>query len=112
MTIDTFNAADEHGWCLDANTGEIKPSDWDSGTRIRVQNLFAKVPARLKFLRGDRAEVMSILEIVKRLAMARVDVGFTLNNKWFFPKGQSLLERMSAVMGDDIVGHMLDIDAG
>ena len=111
MTIDTYNANDEHGWQLNANTGEVKPSDWDSGTRIRVQNLFANVPARLKFLRGDRAEMMAVLEIVKRLAMARRDVGFVLNNKWFFPKNQDLLERMAAVMGDDITGRMLEIDA-
>ena len=111
MTIDTYNENDEHGWQLNANTGEVKPSDWDSGTRIRVQNLFANVPARLKFLRGDRAEMMAVLEIVKRLAMARRDVGFVLNNKWFFPKNQDLLERMAAVMGDDIAGRMLEIDA-
>lgn len=111
MTIDTYNENDEHGWQLNANTGEVKPSDWDSGTRIRVQNLFANVPARLKFLRGDRAEMMAVLEIVKRLAMARRDVGFVLNNKWFFPKNQDLLERMAAVMGDDILGRMLEIDA-
>lgn len=111
MTIDTHNDLDEHGWQLNATTGEIKPSDWDSGTRIRVQNLFANVPARLKFLRGDRAEMMSIVEIIKRLAMARRDVGFVLNNKWFFPKNQSLLDRMAAVMGDDIQGRMLCIDA-
>ena len=111
MTIDTYHAGEPNGWQLNATTGEIKPSNWDSGTRIRVQNLFAKVPARLKFLRGDRAEVMSVLEIVKRLAMARRDVGFVLNNKWFFPKNQDLLERMAAVMGDDILGRMLEINA-
>ncbi|MBR4507527.1 MAG: DNA mismatch repair endonuclease MutL [Alphaproteobacteria bacterium] len=111
VTIDTYHAGEPNGWQLNATTGEIKPSNWDSGTRIRVQNLFAKVPARLKFLRGDRAEVMSVLEIVKRLAMARRDVGFVLNNKWFFPKNQDLLERMAAVMGDDILGRMLEINA-
>lgn len=111
MTIDTYNESEPNGWQLNATTGEIKPSDWDSGTRIRVQNLFGNVPARLKFLRGDRAETMSVLEIIKRLALARRDVGFVLNNKWFFPKGQDLLERMIAVMGDDINGRMLEINA-
>ncbi len=111
MTIDTYNSLDGNGWRLDANTGEIKPSDWDSGTRIRVENLFSRTPARLKFLRGDRAEMMSVLEIVKRLAMGRRDVGFVLNNKWRFPKGQDLLERMAAVMGDDIQGRMLEVNA-
>ncbi len=111
MTIDTNNGADENGWQIDATTGEIKPSDWDAGTRIRVHNLFAKTPARLKFLRGDRAELISVLDVVKRLAMARPDVGFVLNNKWRFPKNQDLSERIVAVMGDDVRGRMLDIDA-
>lgn len=111
MTIDTCNGVDENGWQIDATTGEIRPSDWESGTRIRVQNLFAKTPARLKFLRGDRAEMMSVLDVVKRLAMARSDVGFTLNNKWRFPKNEDLLSRIESVMGGDVVGRMLEIDA-
>ena len=111
MTIDTCNGADENGWQIDATTGEIRPSDWESGTRIRVANLFAKTPARLKFLRGDRAEMMSVLDVVKRLAMARSDVGFVLNNKWRFTKNEDLTDRIAAVMGDDVVGRMLDVDA-
>lgn len=110
MTIDTCNGADENGWQIDATTGEIRPSDWESGTRIRVANLFAKTPARLKFLRGDRAEMMSVLDVVKRLAMARSDVGFVLNNKWRFTKNEELMERIAAVMGDDVRGRMLDVD--
>lgn len=111
MTIDTCNGVDENGWHLDCGTGQVRPSDWESGTRIRVENLFGKTPARLKFLRGDRAEMMSVLDVVKRLAMARPDVGFVLNNKWRFPKNQDMGARIAAVMGDDVVGRMLDIDA-
>ena len=111
MRIDTYNMAEAHGWQIDATTGEIKPSDWECGTRIRVQNLFAKTPARLKFLRGDKAELISVLEVMKRLAMARPDVGFVLNNKWRFPKQQDLSERIVAVMGDDVRGRMLEINA-
>ncbi len=110
MTIDTCNGADSNGWHLDCNTGDVRPSDWQSGTRIRVQNLFAKTPARLKFLRGDRAETMSILDVVKRLALARTDVGFVLNNKWRFPKNQPLMERIVSVMGEDVRGRMLPVD--
>lgn len=111
MEIDTYNCADENGWHLDCNTMEIRPCAWDSGTRIRVKNLFGRTPARLKFLRSDRAELMSVLETVKRLAMARTDVGFTLNNKWRFPKNQDLIERIASVMGDDVRGRMLDLEA-
>ena len=111
MVIDTRNSEDSNGWTLNCETGDIKPSDWEEGTRIRVQNLFAKTPARLKFLRGDRAEMVSVLDVVKRLAMARPDVGFTLNNKWRFPKNQPMAERIAAVMGDDVRGRMLSVDA-
>ncbi len=111
MVIDTNNGADKNGWQIDCNTGEIKPSEWENGTRMRVRNLFAKTPARLKFLRGDRAELMSVLDVVKKLAMARTDVGFVLNNKWVFPKNQDLLSRIAAVMGADVVGRMLEVDA-
>lgn len=111
MTIDTYNNNDEHGWCLDANTGDIRPSDWESGTRVQVKNLFAKTPARLKFLHGDKAELMAVVDVVKRLAISRLDVGFVLNNKWRFPKNQTLNDRIMSVMGDDVNGRMLDIDA-
>lgn len=111
MTIDTFHDGAPNGWQLNAETMEIKPSDWECGTRIRVANLFAKTPARLKFLHTDRAEMLSVLDTVKRLAMARVDVGFVLNNKWRFPKNQDLLERVVSVMGVDVRGKMLRVDS-
>lgn len=111
MTIDTCNGNDTNGWQLDCNTGEIRPSDWQSGTRVRVQNLFAKTPARLKFLRTDKGEMMAVLDVIKRLAMARTDVGFILNNKWRFPKNQPLMDRIIAVMGEDVRGRMHQVSA-
>jgi len=111
MLIDTCNGKDKNGWCMNANTAEIKPSDWESGTRIRVANLFTKTPARLKFLHSDKAEMLSVLETVKRLAMGRTNVGFVLNNKWFFPRNQDLIERIIAIMGEDVRDKMLNIDA-
>lgn len=111
MTIDTYRAGGANGWQIDATTGEVRPSAWDAGTRVRVRNLFGKTPARLKFLRADRAEMAGVLEVIKRLAMARSDVGFVLNDKWHFPKNQDLEERIAAVMGDDVRGNLLRVDA-
>ena len=110
MVIDTFNNVEAHGWQLNADNMEIKPSDWENGTRMRVANLFAKTPARLKFLHTDKAELLAVLDTVKRLAMARTDVGFVLNNKWRFHKNQDLLERVIAIMGEDVRGQMLYTD--
>ena len=111
MGIDTSRADDTNGWHLNAKSGEIRPSSWESGTRIRVENLFANTPARLKFLHTDKSEMLAVLDVVKRLALSRVDVGFVLNNKWRFPRGQSLMERIVSVMGEDVRGQMLEIDA-
>lgn len=110
MKIDTNNGAGENGLNLDVNTMEIKPSDWENGTRIRVANLFSKTPARLKFLNSDKSEMLAVLDVVKRLALSRTDVGFLLNNKWRFPKNQDLIERIISVMGEDVRGNMLPVD--
>ena len=56
------------------------PAALPPGTRIKVEGLFDKVPARRKFLRSPRAEYAACLDAVKRLAMARSDVGFTLDH--------------------------------
>ena len=49
-----------------------------AGTRVEVRDLFFATPARLKFLKSARAESLAVIDMVKRLAMARPDVGFTL----------------------------------
>ncbi|MDB5739419.1 MAG: mismatch repair protein, partial [Alphaproteobacteria bacterium] len=48
------------------------------GTRAEVRELFYATPARLKFLKSSRSEDLAIIDIVKRLAMSRPDIGFTL----------------------------------
>ncbi|QGY80622.1 DNA mismatch repair endonuclease MutL [Sphingorhabdus lacus] len=60
-------------------TGE-GPAALPSGTRVRVENLFGKIPARRKFLRSPRAEYAAALDTIKRLAMARSDIGFTVEH--------------------------------
>jgi DNA mismatch repair protein MutL len=65
--------------CVDRGTkGELKPAAGNEGTSIEVRDLFSSVPARLKFLKSERAENMAVAEVVKRLAMAHPQVGFTL----------------------------------
>ena len=49
-----------------------------SGTRVEVRELFFATPARLKFLKSARSEELAVTDVVKRLAMARADVAFTL----------------------------------
>jgi len=71
------------GWFIEIDHGEKVaegPAALPPGTRIRVERLFDKVPARRKFLRSPRSEYSACLDAVKRLAMARSDVGFTLDH--------------------------------
>jgi DNA mismatch repair protein MutL len=71
------------GWRIIIDHGaevEEGPAALPPGTRIRVEGLFDKVPARRKFLRSPRSEYAACLDAVKRLAMARSDVGFTLDH--------------------------------
>ncbi|MEO6224710.1 MAG: DNA mismatch repair endonuclease MutL [Sphingomicrobium sp.] len=72
---DGWQVAIDHG----AMAGE-GPAALPPGTRVRVEGLFDKVPARRKFLRTPRAEYAACLDTVKRLAMARSDVAFTLDH--------------------------------
>ena len=71
------------GWFVEIDHGDRVgegPAPLPPGTRIRIQRLFEKVPARRKFLRTPRSEYAACLDSVKRLAMARSDVGFTLDH--------------------------------
>ena len=71
------------GWRIEVDHGEKiaeGPAALPPGTRIRVEGLFDKVPARRKFLRSPRSEYAACLDAVKRLAMARPDVSFTLDH--------------------------------
>jgi len=71
------------GWQIAVDHGQPAgegPAALPPGTAIRVEGLFEKVPARRKFLRSPRAEYAACLDVVKRLAMARSDVAFTLEH--------------------------------
>ena len=71
------------GWHRVVDNGALAsdgPAAIPPGTRIRVEELFARVPARRKFLRSARSEYAACLDVVKRLAMARPDIAFTLEH--------------------------------
>ena len=73
----------ETGWQVVVDHGEKledAPAAVPPGTRVRAEALFAKVPARRKFLRTARSEYIACLDVVRRLAMARPDIAFTLEN--------------------------------
>ena len=60
--------------------GAVRPAALRAGTTVELRDLFYATPARLKFMRTDRAEALAISDVVKRLAMAEPSVGFTLRD--------------------------------
>jgi DNA mismatch repair protein MutL len=72
------------GWSRIVDNGRLEgegPAALPPGTRIAVSDLFARVPARRKFLRSERSEYGACLDVVKRLAMARPDIGFSVEHE-------------------------------
>jgi DNA mismatch repair protein MutL len=81
LAIATRHRSEAHAWSIEVDAGtksELKPAALGEGTRVEVRDLFYATPARLKFLKLDRTEADAVREAVRRLAMSRPDVAFTL----------------------------------
>jgi DNA mismatch repair protein MutL len=92
------------------------PTAMNRGTIVEVRELFARVPARLKFLKSERAEAAAITDIVRRLAMANPAVHFELNGadrsaaNWPAEDGASALRaRVAALMGPDFTDNAVTV---
>lgn len=111
--------------CINAGrAAPLRPAALNRGTRVELRDLFHATPARLKFLRSDRAESQAIADVVRRLAMAAPDVAFVLNDA---SGGQAreilqleaeqgdlfdaMERRLGQLMGRDFTANSLRIDA-
>ncbi len=102
----------------------VRPAAMTRGTVIEVRDLFYATPARLKFLRSDRAEAQAIADVVRRLAMAQPRVGFTLTESVEGAAPRVLFRadpatgdvmaalqvRLAGVLGTDFIDNALKID--
>ncbi|WP_424987258.1 DNA mismatch repair endonuclease MutL [Microbulbifer sp. S227A] len=105
--------------------GAVRPAALNKGTVVELRDLFYATPARLKFMRTDRAESQAITDVVKRLAMAEPSVGFTLRDvsgdgepRVVFradPESGDLFDalhgRLARVLGREFAENALRIDA-
>ncbi|MDH2309304.1 DNA mismatch repair endonuclease MutL [Methylobacterium brachiatum] len=119
LAITTRPEAAEAGASLTVEAGlkgAVRPAPAQRGTRIEVTELFAATPARLKFLKSDRAENSAIAETLRRLAVAQPGIRFTLRAD----AGQPLLlpaetgpegelRRLTAVLGPDFAANALPV---
>ncbi len=113
--------ADADGWAIVVDNGRRvsdMPAAIPPGTRVTVEDLFGKVPARRKFLRSPRAEYAACLDIVRRLAMARPDIGFALEHDGrrvlSVPAGESRESRVAALIDRDLAHNhvIVAVDRG
>ncbi len=82
MTLESRVRGSE-GWQRVVDNGLLVsegPAGLPPGTRVRVEGLFDRVPARRKFLRSPRAEYAACMDVIRRLAMARPDIAFTVEH--------------------------------
>jgi DNA mismatch repair protein MutL len=105
------------GWSRIVDNGKLEgqgPAALPPGTRVTVEHLFARVPARRKFLRSDRSEYAACLDVVKRLAMARPDIGFILEHDGrrtlSVQPDQDRPARVAALTDRDLAENSLAID--
>ena len=105
--------------------GPVKPAALTAGTVVELRDLFYATPARLKFMRSDRAEQQAISDVIKRLAMAEPFVSFTLRDVSGGGEGRVLFRadgetgdmfdalhgRLARVLGGDFADNALRIDA-
>ncbi len=120
LAISTRQAGTPHGWSINIEGGVksgLKPAAITEGTRVEVRDLFYATPARLKFLKSDRAEAEAVRDAVRRLAMARPDVAFSLAGEertpaaWpAAPPGQEgRLARLGDILGADFRAHAVEV---
>jgi DNA mismatch repair protein MutL len=121
LSIATRRSGDEHGWEIKVEGGaasEPAPAALAVGTRVEVADLFFATPARLKFLKSERAEANAVTETVKRLAMAHPEIRFALagsdRSLADYPAAAGAgaqLARIARIMGAEFRHNAVPIDA-
>ena len=110
----------QHGWEVVVSGGitePLRPAAIAAGTRVEVRDLFFATPARLKFMKGERAEASAISDVVKRLAMAHPEVRFSLSGSdraaLDLPAtGEGgFAERLAQVLGREFIENAMLIEA-
>ena len=112
----------EHGWRLDIVHGAVgvpRPAACAIGTRIEITDLFGSVPARLKFLKTERTEAGQCIDVVRRLAMCRPDIGFQMSDSgkavFSLPdqplSDEGARQRLSALVGRTFADEAIAIDS-
>ncbi len=118
LVITTRHKAEPNGWRISVDGGKVspvQPAPLSVGTIIEVTNLFSNIPARLKFLKSDRAEASAITQVFKRMALAFPQVRFSISGEDrssldYLPS--DLIGRIDQILGPEFSKNAMEIDAG
>ena len=118
INIKTHDAESGESWEISCEGGKkkkVKPCAHPKGTRIEVADLFYATPARLKFLKSERAEYSAIKDTLSRLAMAYPNVAFSLTHNGSRKLGLSAVldaqSRLSSLLGRDFGENSMTLEA-
>jgi len=117
LTIESRVSDAADGWRKIVDHGQVVeegPAALPPGTRVKVEKLFAKVPARRKFLRTPRSEYAACLDVVRRLAMARPDIAISLTHGerriFGLQADEPLIDRVSGIIARELKDNSVAID--
>ncbi len=119
LSITSRRKGDDHGAEIAVHGGKlvpVKPAAANVGTVVEVRDLFFATPARLKFMKSERAESAAITEVVRRMAIAFPQIRFVLSGPdrstiEFSSTGEDQLSRIAQVLGKDFKDNAIEINA-
>jgi DNA mismatch repair protein MutL len=123
LTITSRRAGDREASMVTVDGGQVqplRPTAFGKGTRVEVADLFYATPARLKFLKTDRAEAQAVADLIKRLALAHPRVKFLLRGDdapmLDYPEArgdteaEASIERIGQVLGRSFISNAVPLD--
>lgn len=113
LTLTSKTADTAHAWQIDGSTLAITPSSGAQGTQVEVRDLYYNTPARRKFLKSEQTEFGHCAEVVRRIALSRPDVAFSLSHNgktvdhW---NTSEIAKRSAAVLGEEFAAARLSLE--
>ena len=117
LTLTSRFTGSDNAFALGGTESQPRPAALAQGTVVEVEELFGSVPARRKFLKSEATEFAHCAEVVRRIALSRPDVGFTLSHNGrvtLHLKNESRAQRIAHVLGDEFAAaaRVVEVAAG
>jgi DNA mismatch repair protein MutL len=117
FSITTRTSEDDHAWQIQVNggqtMGDVSPSSGPIGTTVDVQDLYFNTPARRKFLKSSATELGHCLELIRRIALSRPDIGFAIwHNGKVIERWAScnIEQRVDAILGQEFQASKIALE--